>query len=121
MAAEGEIENRVGADDDRPFAPVACGGTRECKVEPGHVGAEDDVVGRAAEEAGGVLARRREDPLDTFARLVVRADVGARLAQRPRDRVADLVRHLRAAGRVEEDEAAVAQRREAGSDGLDVQ
>ena len=35
-----------------------------------------------------------------------------RLAQRARDRVADLVRHLRAAGRVEEDEAAL-QRREA--------
>ena len=80
-----------------------------------------DVVGRAAEEAGRVLARRGEDPLDALARLVARADVRTRLAQRARDRVADLVRHLRAAGRVEEDETAVMQRREAGTDRLDVQ
>ena len=68
-----------------------------------------------------VLAGGREDLLDALARLVGRADVGARVAQRPRDRVADLVRHLRAAGRVEEDEAAVAQRGEARPDGLDVE
>ena len=43
------------------------------------------------------------------------------LAQRARDRVADLVGHLRAAGRVEKDEAAVAQRREASAHGLDVE
>ena len=128
-AVGGELDPRrdatvvVEARDEDPvaLAPVARGGAREREVEPGHVGTEDDVVGRAAEEASGVLACRREDSLDPLARLVVRADVRARLAQRARDRVADLVRHLRAAGRVEEDEAAVAQRGEAGADRLDVQ
>ena len=125
----GELDPRrdtavvVEARDQDPvaFVPIAGGRARKGEVEPRHVRAEDDVVGPAAEEAGGVLARRGEDPLHALARLVVRADVRARVAQRPRDRVADLVRHLRAAGRVEEDEAAVAQRREARPDCLDVQ
>ena len=128
-AVGGELDPRrdaavvVEAGDEDPVAllPVARRGAREREVEPRHVRAEDHVVGRAAEEAGGVLARGREDLLDALARLVGRADVRARLAQRARDRVADLVRHLRAARRVEEDEAAVAQRREAGADGFDVQ
>ena len=128
-AVGGELDPRrdaavvVEARDEDPVAlvPVARGGAREREVEPRHVGAEDHVVGRAVEEAAGVLARRGEDPLHALARLVVRADVRARLAQRARDRVADLVRHLRAAGRVEEDEAAVAQRGEAPADRLDVQ
>src|SRR5580765_2066635 len=109
----------IEARDQDPVAllPVAGGGAREREVEPGHVGAEDDVVGRAAEEAGRVLARGCEEPLDALAPLVGPPAVRARLAQRPRDRVAALVRHLRTAGRVEEDEAAVTQRREAGADG----
>ncbi len=108
-------------EDPVALAPVARGGARQREVEPGHVGAEDDVVGRAAEEAGSVLACRREDSLHALARLVVGSDVRARVAQRAGDRVADLVGHLRSAGRVEEDEAVVAQRGEAGPDGFDVQ
>ena len=128
-AVRGELDPRcnaavvVEAGDQDPVAlvPVARGGAREREVEHGHVLTEDHVVGRAAEEAGAVLARRREDLLDPLARLVVRADVRARLAQRAGDRVAYLVRHLRAARRVEEDEPAVTQRGEASADRIDVQ
>ncbi len=66
----------------------------------------------------GVDAGLVVDRLDALARLVRRAVVRARLAQRARDRVADLVRHLRAAGRVEEGEAAVLERGEARTDAL---
>ena len=55
-----------------------------------------------------------EDLLDAEAGRVAGAEVGARLAQRPRDRVADLVGHLRAAGGVQERETAL-QRGEPGA------
>ena len=112
----------VEARDEDPvaFLPVARRGAREHEVERRHVRAEDHVVGRAVEEAAGVRTRGRQDPLDALARLVVRADVRRRLAQRARDRVADLVGNLRAAGRVEEDEVAL-QRREAAAHRLDVE
>ena len=108
-------------EDPVALAPVARCCPRQREVEHGHVLAEDHVVGGAVEEAGGVVARRREDSLDAVARLVERADVRRGFTQGARDRVADLVRHLRAARRVEEDEAAVAQRGEARSNGFDVQ
>ena len=103
----------VEARDEDPvaFLPVARRRAREREVEHRHVRAEDHVVGRAVEEPARVRPRGRQDPLDALARLVVRADVRRRLAQRARDRVADLVRNLRAAGRVEEHEVAL-QRRE---------
>src|SRR5207253_4055913 len=73
-----------------------------------------------AEEARAVLLRAHQDRLHGPARRVRSAEVRGGLAQRPRDRVADLVRHLRAAGRVEEHEAA-AERGEARADGVDVE
>ena len=65
-------------------------------------------------------SRASQHALDALARLVVRADVRRRLAQRAGDRVADLVRNLRAAGSVEEDEVAL-QRREPAPNRLDVE
>ena len=108
-------------EDLVPDAPVARGRAREHEVERRHVRAEDHVVGRAIEEAAGVDARLVVDRLDALARRVRSAVVRARLAQRARDRVADLVGHLRAAGRVEEDESAVLQRGEPGADGVHVE
>ena len=127
-AVGGELDPRrdaavvVEARHENPVAllPVARCGAREGEVENGHVLPEDDVVGGAAEEAAGVLPRGREDPLDALARLVVRADVGRRVAQRRRDRLADLVRNLRAARRVEEDEV-VLEGREPPPDCRDVE
>ena len=116
-AVGGELDPRrdaavvVEAGDEDPVAlvPVARRRAREREVEPRHVRPEDDVVGGAAEEAGAVLACGGEDLLDALAGLVVRADVRARLTQRARDRVAHLIRYLRAARGVEEHEAIVAQ------------
>src|SRR5205823_15132333 len=71
--------------DPVALPPVARRRTREGEVEPSHVRPEDDVVRGAPDEAGAVISRRREDALDALARLVVRADVRARLAQRARD------------------------------------
>ena len=48
----------------------------------------------AAKEPGCVLLGFGEDPPDALTGRVTRAHVGARLAQRSRDRVADLVGHL---------------------------
>ena len=101
------------ADEDAvALLPVARRGARQREVEHGHVRPEDDVVGRAVEEAAGVGARAVDDLLDPATGLVRRAEVAARVAQRVRDRLADLVRHLRAARCVEEGEAS-AQRGEA--------
>ena len=93
---------------------------REREVERGHVRAEDDLLRAAAEERGAGPARLVDERLGHPARLVGPADVGVRLAQVPRDRVDHLVRHLRAARPVEEDERPV-ERREAAADGGDVE
>ncbi len=85
----------------REVAP-GCAGDRE--VERRHVHAEGDVVAAAAEEAARVGLRAGEDRLHRPAGRVRGAEVPGGLAQRPGDRLADLVRHLRAAGRVEEGE-----------------
>ncbi len=74
------------------------------EVEHGHVLAEDHVVGGAIEEASRIVSCCREDPFDTMACLVERADVCGGLAQRASNRLADLVRNLRSSWRVEEDE-----------------
>ena len=60
---------------------------------------------------------RVQDRLDGAARRVRRAEIARRLAQRVRDRLPDLVGHLRAAGRVEEREPG-AERREPLARGL---
>jgi len=60
-----------------------------------------------------------EDLPDPDAGGVTRAQVGAGLPQRSRDRVAHFVGHLGAAGGVEEGEP-LPQRREASPDGRDV-
>ena len=112
----------VEARDEDPVAlpPVARSGPRQHEVERRHVRSEDDVVGGAAEETPRVGACAVQDQLDATAGLVGRAEVRRRLAQRARDRVAHLVRHLRSAGRVEEDEVAL-ERREAAAHRLDVE
>ena len=108
-------------EDAVALLPVARRRPGEGEVEHGHVRAEDDVVGRAAEEAGCVGARacrrspRRGVPVSYGA-----PRFAARVAQRLRDRQADLVGHLRAAGCIEEGEPA-AQRREAAANCVDVE
>jgi hypothetical protein len=89
----------VEARDEDPvaLAPVARRRPREREVERRHVRSEDHVLRRAVEEAPRVGARPLEDGLDAAARLVRCPEVAARLAERARDRIADLVRHLRAA------------------------
>jgi hypothetical protein len=78
----------------------------------------DHVVGGTVEEATA-SARAVQDLPDAAAGLIRRAEIRRRLAQRAGDRLADLVRDLRAAGRVEEHEAAL-QRGEAAPHRLDV-
>ena len=73
----------------------------------------------AAEEARCVAFRALEDRLDRASGRIRRSQVSRRLAQRVRDRLPDLVGHLRAARRVEEREA-VLQRREPPADRVDV-
>jgi hypothetical protein len=73
----------------------------------------------AAEEAGSLSFGLLDDLLDAEARRVAGAEVRARLAQRPRDRFADLVWDLRATRRVEEGEGAP-QRREAAANSTGV-
>jgi hypothetical protein len=94
------------------------GGPRQHEVQRGHVRPEDHLMGLAAEEPRRVALGVGEDLPHAPARRVARAEVGARLAQRPRDRVADLVGHLGAARGVEERETL--QGREAVPDGGDV-
>ena len=86
------------------FAQLASGRAAEGEVQRRHVRAEDDLVGRAAEEAGGGEARVRDDRLAADARRERAADVGVRVAQVRRHRGDHLVGHLRAARSVEEDE-----------------
>jgi hypothetical protein len=112
----------VEARDQDPIAlpPVARRRARQHEVERRHVGAEDHVVGGAAQEAARVGASAVQDLFDAATGLVRRAEVRRRLAQRARDRLADLVGHLRSTGRVEEDEVAL-ERREAAAHRLDVE
>jgi hypothetical protein len=84
---------------------------REREVERRHVRAEDDLFRRAAEEVAAGPARLVHERLRATARRVRAADVRVRGAQVVRDRLDHLVRHLRAAGPVEEDEL-VLERRE---------
>jgi hypothetical protein len=85
-------------------AELAGGGPGQREVERGHVGPEDHLTRLAAEEPGRVAFRLLQDLPDTQARGVPRAQVGAGLPERERDRVADLVGHLRAARGIEEGE-----------------
>jgi len=80
---------------------------REREVERRHVGAEDDFLSAAAEEASRSPAGLIDQQVGAAARLEGAADVRVRLAQVAGDRVHDLVRHLRAPGAVEEGELAV--------------
>jgi hypothetical protein len=100
-------------------AERAGGGPGQRKVKRGHVGPEDHLARLAAEEPGCLALGLLEDLPDTDARGVACAQVGAGFPERLRDRVADLVGDLRAAGGVEESET-LPQRREAGPDRVDV-
>ena len=97
---------------------LAAGGSGQVEVQRAHVRAEHDLVGLAAEEPRGLALGLLEDRLDPEAGGVARAEVRAGLAQRPRDRVADLVWDLRSAGRVEEREPLL-ERGEAPANGID--
>ena len=108
-------------DDDLVTLPKrSCERTREEEVERGHALAERDLPGCASEEGRSALVRPLDELVRAPARLVRGADVGVRLPQVRRDGVDHLVRALRSARTVEESESAV-ERREARSDGRDVE
>jgi hypothetical protein len=111
---------QAGHQDLVARAEGARGGPREREVQRGHVRPEDHLARLAAEEPGRLALGLLEDLPDPDAGGVARAQVRARFPQRPRDRVADFVGHLRAAGSVEERKPLV-QRREPGPDGRDVE
>jgi hypothetical protein len=127
VAVVGQLEPRGDAavvverrDEDLVAGPQrAAGCAREREVQRGHVGAEDDLVGIAAQEARRPGLGLLEDLLDPQARGVGRAEVGARLAHAARHGLPHLVGHLRAAGSIEEDEVAL-ERGEAPADGAEV-
>ena len=100
-------------------AERAGGGPGQREVERGHVRSEDHLGGLAAEEPGRLALGLGQDLPDADARGVARAQVGAGFPERERDRVADLVGNLGAAGGVEEGET-LPQRREARPDRGDV-
>src|SRR5581483_7043464 len=110
----------LGAEDLVARPELAAGRAREGEAQRGHVRAEDRLLGRAAEEPRGGRPRVRLERLGAAARLVRPADVRVRLAQVRRDRVDHLVRNLRAARRVEEDQVAL-ERGEPRPDGGDVE
>ena len=110
---------QAGDEDLVAGAERARRGPGQREVERGHVGPEDHLAGLAAEEPGRLALGLLEDLPDADARGVARAQVGAGLPERERDRVTHLVRDLRAARGVEEREA-LPQRREAGPDRVDV-
>jgi len=85
-------------------AERAGGGPGQREVERGHVGPEDHLARLAAQEPGRLVLRLGQDLPDAQAGGVHRAQVGAGLPERERDRVAHLVGHLRAAWGVEEGE-----------------
>ena len=107
-------------DDLVSFTPLTRDGPGEREVERGHVGAEDHLVRRAAEEGSGGQPRVGDEPLGAPAGLVRAADVRVRLAQVGRDRVDHFVGDLRAAGAVEEGEVTL-EGREAGPSGDDIE
>jgi hypothetical protein len=95
-------------------------GPREEEVEARHARPERDLLGAAVEELGRTLPRVLDQRIGSARGLVGSADVGVRLAEVGGDRVDDLVRALRAAGRVEEGERPL-QRGESRADGGDVE
>ena len=103
-----------------PGLEVPAGGAREREAERGHVRAEDGLLGRQPRKRAAVSRARCVERLGAAARLVRPADVRVRLAQVGGDRVDHLVRHLGAAGGVEEDEVAL-ECAEPGADGGDVE
>src|SRR6266480_861116 len=107
-------------DDLVSLAPFTGGRPGKGEVERRHVGAEDHLVRRAADEGCGRESRVGDEPLRTPARLVGAADVRVRLAQVGRDRVDYLVRNLCAARAVEEGEIAL-EGRKACPSGTDVE
>ena len=107
-------------DDLVSLAPFTGGRPGKGEVERRHVGAEDHLVRRAAEEGCGRESRVGDEPLRTPARLVGATDVRVRLAQVGRDRVDHLVGNLCAARPVEEGEL-VLEGREACSNRGDVE
>jgi hypothetical protein len=88
------------------LAPSTRGRAREREVQRRHVGAEDDLVGRAPEEGGAGQPRIGDEGVGASRCLEVAADVRVRLAHVRRDCVDHHVRDLRSAGPVEESEPA---------------
>ncbi len=96
--------------------PAERAGQRE--VERGHVGAEDDFVECAAEEAGRGRSRLVDQRLKPPARCVGSSGVAARFPVYGGDGGGHLVGSLSAAGRIEKNEVAL-QRAEASTRGGD--
>ena len=93
-------------------------GAREHEVQRGHVGRRTRSPRASSRESARRRPRRaRGSPWPRLAGVVAGAEVGAGLAQGARDRVADLVGDLRAAGSVHEGKAGL-QRGEAPADGI---
>jgi hypothetical protein len=86
---------------------LAPGRAGEREVERGHVGAEDHLLRSAAKKAGGLQLSLLEDLPNPHAGRVGRAEIGARLPKAPRHRLANLIRHLRPTGRIEEHKVAL--------------
>ncbi len=122
LQPRGDVPVVVEARDDdlvSGFEPAArSAGERE--RQRGHVGAERHLVGRAAEEAAGGLARGIDDAHGPLAGLEGPADVRVGLAQIRGDGVDHLVGNLCPAGPVEQHEPAL-ERAVAPADGLDVE
>ena len=108
-----------GDEDLIARAEIARGGARQREVQRGHVRPEDHFMGLAAQEQCRPGLGLLQDLPDAQAGRVHRAEVGAGLAQRTGNRVADFVGHLRAARGVQEREA-LPQRRETAPDRGDV-
>ncbi len=106
------------ADDLVAFPPLAPCGAGEREAQRRHVGAEEDLVGRRAEERRGRVVRRGEKLVRAPRRRERPAEVGVRIAQARRDRVDHRVGHLGAARPVEEGDRLL-ERREARADGVD--
>src|SRR6185437_14547826 len=99
-------------DDLVALAPLSGDRPGKREVQRRHVGAEDHLARRAAEERAGSEPRVGNEPLGAPTSLVRSTDIRVRLAQVDRDRLDHLVRHLRAARAVEEGKVA-AEGREA--------
>jgi hypothetical protein len=95
---------RRGDEDLIAWPEAAAHGAGEREVQRGHVRTEDHFVRLAAEEPGRLVLGLRQDLAHPAARRIARAEVGARLTQRPGDGFTDLVGHLGAAWGVEERE-----------------